>query len=67
MRRVKFKFPSYEDREKAANQLYYQCGGYSAYETNGCSYEEIYLLSTITDLAAGMQICVANGGVRIDL
>lgn len=67
VRRVKFRISSYEDLEKAANQLYLQCGGSTAYETNGCSYEEIYLMSTIIDLAAGMQICVGNGGERIDL
>jgi len=65
-RRVHYRFPSYEDRQKAKDQLYSQCGGYAAYE-DGYEYETLYLLSSISDLESGMQICVANGGKRIDL
>lgn len=60
-------FPTYEDRENAAGQIYDNCGGSSAYETS--SYGDQYYLdiySDCTDVALAVQFCQANVGKRID-
>jgi NAD-dependent dihydropyrimidine dehydrogenase PreA subunit len=67
MRLSTFSFPSYEDREKAANAIYYNCNGYSAYETG--SYDGHYILHILeecNDVQKAVKICMANLGARID-
>ena len=62
-----FSFPTYEDRETAADKIYYNCGGYDAYEKD--SYDGkyiIHILSGCTDVSLAVQICQGNCGKRIE-
>jgi hypothetical protein len=42
MRLATFSFNSYEEREKAANDIYYNCNGYDGYEAR--NYDGHYIL-----------------------
>ena len=62
-----WSFPTYEDREKAADQIYDNCGGYAAYEKG--HYDDhyiIHILSDCTDVALAVQFCQGNLGKKID-
>lgn len=62
-----WSFPTYEDREKAADQIYYNCGGYDAYEKD--HYDGHYILHILTgctDVADAVKYCQGNLGRKID-
>jgi len=67
MRIATFSFASYEQRGKAANDIYSNCNGYSAYEEG--HYNDHYILHILeecNDVQRAMKICIANQGRQID-
>ena len=68
---VGFHFRDYDSKEKAKNEIYYNCGGYSAYEDYGgytYNYESgyvLYILNDCTDIARARQYCVGYGGTAM--
>jgi hypothetical protein len=57
---------SYESRNAVADKIYYNCGGYSAYETSNYDSDGygLYILSDCTDVSSAVKYCEGNGGVR---
>lgn len=62
-----WKFRTYEDREKAADMIYDNCGGSDAYEKDYYDGDYIiHILSDCTDVANAVKFCLGHEGVRID-
>jgi len=62
-----WSFPEYEDREKAADQIYYNCGGSKAYEKGHYDGHYIlHILSECEDVALAVQYCQGNLGKKIN-
>ncbi|MDR1182270.1 MAG: hypothetical protein LBL13_09885 [Bacteroidales bacterium] len=58
------KFKSYEDRQKAKDKLYNECGGSSIYggESTYGDYYYLNIYDTCTDFSKARQICKMYGG-----
>lgn len=62
-----WSFPDYEDREKAADLIYYNCGGYKAYEKGHYDGHYIlHILSECEDVTLATKHCQCNMGRKID-
>lgn len=60
---ISYVFDNYEDREKAADEVYRDCGGSKAYDrkTNSDGYI-LTLTSQCEDFSRGTFLCAINGG-----
>jgi hypothetical protein len=61
-----WSFPEYEDREKAANQIYQNCGGSKAYENGYNGHYILHILSECENVALAVQYCQGHLGKKID-
>jgi hypothetical protein len=66
MKVATYSFSSYDDRKQAANDIYYKCNGYAAYEEDYYNGNYIiHILRECNDVDLAMKICIANGGNKI--
>ena len=64
---AEYRFRDYDDRTRAKDKMYYDCGGYGAYsDTSGSSDYPygLYITDDCTNTGLAAKICEANGGVR---
>lgn len=65
---VGFHFRDYDEKNKAKDQIYDDCGGSSAYEDYGSDtydYESgytLYITDDCTNIERARQICLGYGG-----
>ena len=57
-----YEFPDYDDRERAVDKIYSECGGYKAYDKSGS--EGLYITDDGDNVSLAARICEANGGRR---
>ena len=64
---AEYRFREYDDRTRARDKMYYDCGGSNAYsDTSGDSEYPygLYITDDCTNASKAAQICEANGGKR---
>jgi len=67
MRIASFRFRDYNDRRRAADLIYSNCNGSSAYDTTDYSdYYWIHILESCDNVERARKICSAQNGELAD-